>query len=288
MDTYLSNNTFKDENIPFVLGQKLDALNFQVTTDPSIMQMLSKSLYSNPLKTMMQEIMFNAWDSHKDKNITDKPIEIDITDSHIIFKDYGNGIPKKDIQDIYCTYGASTKKNQSNQTGGFGLGSKSPFAYTDNFIVTSCNNGYKTNYLVQRITEYSNTPTIQELNSVPTKETGLTVSIPRIVDTRTSTIVNYIKELLYLSGIHYTLKYSNSSTTNWAEEVPVGQFTLKPSSTPSIYAIYGGVKYEIQNNEYYEKEYNILSKVLLKESLFISFPPNTLTPLPNREKLNLK
>jgi len=36
---------------------------------------------------------------------------------------------------LYGTYGGSDKKNNGTETGGFGLGCKSPFAYGDHFEV---------------------------------------------------------------------------------------------------------------------------------------------------------
>ena len=51
------------------------------------------------------------------------------------------------MQDTYGYYLSSTKREGNDQIGGFGLGSKSPFAYTDSFFVNTVYNGVRTKYL---------------------------------------------------------------------------------------------------------------------------------------------
>ena len=128
---------FKQEQV--VIGQQTKTKGFSVSDDPMLMSILSTGLYQNPLKSMIQEAVFNAWDAHKASNRTDKPIEIIFTDDNqLIISDSGYGIHPDDMYEIYCVYGASTKRTDNDQTGGFGLGCKAPFAYTDSFRVTSC------------------------------------------------------------------------------------------------------------------------------------------------------
>jgi hypothetical protein len=56
------------------------------------------------------------------------------------------GIPKDLIGPIYGVYGASTKRTMVMLLVASGLGCKSPFAYTDNFQVTSFQDGVRTIY----------------------------------------------------------------------------------------------------------------------------------------------
>src|SRR5690606_31111064 len=72
-----------------------------------------------------------------------------------------------------------SKKKQRGATGGFGLGSKSPWSFTEIFGVTSYNNGTKTVYrLVRSDPENDGKPGIIPILDTETKESGLEVSIP--------------------------------------------------------------------------------------------------------------
>ena len=81
---------FKQEQV--VIGQQTKTKGFSVSDDPMLMSILSTGLYQNPLKSMIQEAVFNAWDAHKASNRTDKPIEIIFTDDNqLIISDSGYG-----------------------------------------------------------------------------------------------------------------------------------------------------------------------------------------------------
>jgi sensor histidine kinase regulating citrate/malate metabolism len=123
----MNGGEFDDKDI--LVGQAGKTEGFGVTDDPMLMSMLSTGLYANPLRTMLQEIMFNAWDAHRMDNCQDKPIDVYLNETTgLIVRDYGPGIAPKNMRPIYCIYGNSTKRKDDNQTGGFGLGSKSPYA----------------------------------------------------------------------------------------------------------------------------------------------------------------
>jgi hypothetical protein len=52
------------------------------------------------------------------------------------------------IDNVYSTLLASTKENDSNAIGAWGLGSKTPWAYSDTFYVTTCKDGDKRTYML--------------------------------------------------------------------------------------------------------------------------------------------
>lgn len=159
-------------------GQK--AMNFSVSDDAELMNVLSKALYTDQQLAVVRETMCNAWDAHIDAGVTKRAIEITINQKELIVRDYGFGIPKAMIQPVYGTYGGSTKKSDGRVTGGFGLGCKSPFAYTDNFEVTSWSSADKemTVYNMSKSNaEIGGRPGIIPIVSAPTTEQGLQVRI---------------------------------------------------------------------------------------------------------------
>lgn len=293
----LDHNDFDSSDI-LVGGQKSG--KFKVMDDPHLMSMLSTNLYANPLRTMIQEICFNAWDAHRMGKCQDKPIDIYINSSSgLIIRDYGPGINPDQIDEIYCTYGASTKRNDETQTGGFGLGSKSPYAYNDNFTVTNFYGSKKSMFIMRRVHDGNNGGPGYDIviNSVPTEESGLLVTVPLKNERDMEQSFKYLKQILFLSGIKANIHYEDPSNYNKedvslveADHLEAGEFVFdKEQSNGGIYAVYGGVKYLIPRKEEYKKEFDFIEKLSRNMGAFyIGFAPNSLTPMPNREGLNMR
>lgn len=284
-----------------LIGRKGEVGKATVTNDPILMSMLSTGLYGNPLKSMVQEVTFNAWDAHRMGKCLDKPIDIYFNDTTgLIIRDYGPGIPPgQTFTDIYFTYGGSTKRDDDDATGGFGLGSKSPFAYTDTFNVTNHHNGEKHMHIMHRVHDENDggpghTPIIE---GAPTDQKGLMVSIPFKNQQDKIRAWKYLKEILYLSGIKATIHWDGDDND---EGIPPTELVVSDSLKPTefvnrednphgkLYAVYGGVSYEIPNREEYATDYKFLQALGNQlGDIYIGFAPNTLTPLPTREGLNM-
>lgn len=179
---------------------------------------LSASLYSNPLLAAIREIVCNADDAHQQAGVTE-PVQITVGELEgsqgemLVVRDFGHGIPDDKMVDIYLVFGESTKKDDSGATGGFGLGSKAPWAVVDQFFVTSNHNGTKTIYtLVKSDPDNDGRPSIQVMFRGPTTDTGLEVRVPIVGSTSTSEVVAYIKGVVFYSGIHATLKDTSCRT----------------------------------------------------------------------------
>lgn len=287
----MNDSRFEQTNV--LVGSSGQTKNFGVSADPMLMSMLSTGLYANPLRTMIQEIMFNAWDAHRMGNCQDRPIDVYLNDtSGLIVRDYGPGIHPDDVHGIYCIYGNSTKRNDKGQTGGFGLGSKSPFAYTDSFMVTNHHAGKKYMYVVNRACDENNggpgmTPIIE---GVDTEETGLIVTVPFKNDRDRQRAYDYIKDILFLSGIKINIHFEEEEmeTIESASLEPSEYINDDKHGHAGLWAVYGGVRYKIEKEDAYATEYAFLAQ--LSQTLgtfFIGFEPDSLTPLPNREGLNL-
>lgn len=286
--------TAEFESDAVLIGQVGKTTSFRVSDDPMLMSMLSTGFYQNPMKTMTQEILFNAWDAHHMGNCTDRPIEIHLNStSGLVIRDFGLGIPEDMMDEIYCVYGASTKRKDSRQTGGFGLGSKSPYAYTDSFTVISMNQGKKSVYLMVRVSEKTGKPAMTKIMETPTDETGLMVTIPLKSPYDLLKIKQHIFSILTCSGIKAMLTGEGiyepiSFDTKTLEP---GNVLFVPASSNNnphpIQAIYGGVKYNIEFFDEFAEDYTFLKQFTDNHQILIGFPPNSLTPLPNREGLNM-
>jgi hypothetical protein len=137
----------KNEKIERIGGGETHAFTIEVSR--KAFQILS-DLYSDKPLAIMRELSCNAMDSHRDADKADLPITIHLPNAlepYLEIRDYGMGISPDDVIGIYTGYFKSTKTNSNNTVGCLGLGSKSPFCYTDNFTVTVRYNGVRRLYL---------------------------------------------------------------------------------------------------------------------------------------------
>ena len=105
-----------------------------------IINILRSKMYSNPIRTIIQEVSSNARDAHRELGVNDRPIRIKLPDRHdnsFFIQDFGVGVDPDRMENVFINYGASTKRDTDEQTGGFGLGAKSPFSYADQFGIVS-------------------------------------------------------------------------------------------------------------------------------------------------------
>ncbi len=129
---------------------------FNIARTPHMFNILSSGLYSDKAAAVLREIGCNAMDAHIMGDCADKPFQVKLPtplDRSFYVKDWGPGLDDRELRELYTTYGWSSKQNNDEVTGAFGLGSKSPFAYTlqneddaDGFTVESAKNGRKAIY----------------------------------------------------------------------------------------------------------------------------------------------
>jgi hypothetical protein len=92
----------------------------------------------------------NAFDAMQDAGKADQPIKIQIpnalNDYYFSVRDFGNSMCEETIKNVYMRVNTSTKSKSNTAIGGFGIGSKTPWAYTDTYILTTYLNGLETKY----------------------------------------------------------------------------------------------------------------------------------------------
>jgi hypothetical protein len=122
---------------------------FSIKDQGMIFDILRSKMYSNPILAICREISCNARDAHREVGKPDVPVNIvlpNTLDWNYRIKDFGPGISPDRMSNIFIQYTASTKREDDVQTGGFGLGAKTPFAYSDSFAIITVFNGIKYHY----------------------------------------------------------------------------------------------------------------------------------------------
>ncbi|MDD5649750.1 MAG: ATP-binding protein [Candidatus Nanoarchaeia archaeon] len=148
-----------------------------------ILEILRSKLYSNPIGAICREVSSNSRDANREAE-NNVPIEIGIANSHlsmsdmvIYFKDFGTGISPERMADVFVNYGSSTKRESDTFTGGFGLGAKTPFSYTDNFTIETIVAGIKYTYVAA--IEQGRKGKIYCIDTAETQEAnGTTILVP--------------------------------------------------------------------------------------------------------------
>lgn len=267
---------------------------FGMSDSAEFFTVLSDTLYRDKKRAVIREVICNAWDAHIMVGKTDVPVEITLNEKELIIKDFGPGIAKDKIGPVYCVYGASTKVKDGKQTGGFGLGCKAPFAYSDHFTVTSCIDGFRTLWAISRggaATEGK--PDFRPMVSVPTTETGITVSIPIKDEKDVASFNTLIREVCRNGGMLAKLNGEELPRYDYTEARKNGFCVLQRAGLHSfresrVYVLYGTVLYPVTttDEELMMKVENIDRLIENNGRLVLVAEPNTIGVQPSREGLS--
>ena len=211
------------ENNAVEMGGVMSAPSaFKIANSAHAFGILSKTLYSDKIGAVTREIISNAYDAHVKAGTPDKVIEVHLpTTLEPVFsvKDEGIGLNHESMTELYTTYFSSTKQN-NDEIGGFGLGCKSPFAYTKNFTVVSVFEGVMRSYSL--MVNEDGVPVIVLLDEEETLDhNGVTVSIPvnNSYD-RDEFITKTANVLEFFPHFKSNLTNFKASTTKYANKGP--------------------------------------------------------------------
>lgn len=163
-----------------VLSNVSAGTSFKITASAKAFVVLSSGLYSDKIRAVVRELSCNAYDSHVAAGKKDVPFNVHLPtqiEPWFSVRDFGTGMTKEQVLDLYSTYFESTKTQSNDFVGALGLGSKSPFSYVENFSVVSTKDG-KTGYYTAYINE-AGFPAITCMAEVPAVDSdGVEVKFP--------------------------------------------------------------------------------------------------------------
>ncbi len=167
---------------------------FSIASIAKIFHLLIDDLYENKVQSITREIWCNALDAHVEAGCADRPFEITLPTSlspTFRVRDYGVSMSHETVMGLYASLGFSTKDGMDISVdadeiatvdadeliGTFGIGSKSPFAYTDTFNVTVVLGGVRRFY--SAIIDPKGVPGIHLMgDETTTNENGVEISFP--------------------------------------------------------------------------------------------------------------
>lgn len=148
---------------------------FAIAATGKAFRILSDGLYSDKIRAVIRELSCNARDSHVAAG-NNAPWEMHLPTVYepwFAITDHGTGLSDADISAVYTRYFVSTKTTSNEFVGQLGLGSKSPFCYTDEFFVISRHGGVENQY--RMYFDAADTPRVERLSTKPATGTGVTV-----------------------------------------------------------------------------------------------------------------
>jgi len=244
------------------------ASQFNIAQTSKMFKILSDSLYSDKIMAVIRELSTNANDSHISAHNED-PFKVTLpTNANPSFtiRDFGTGLSQQDMENLYTTYGASSKNDSNDFTGCLGLGSKSPFAYTKCFSATSYFNGSQYTYIAS--IDETGVPSLNLLNSNETSEpNGIEISFAvktydfNEFQEKAKRVFHYFKNKPTVLGGDSTFKnhaYSSNNVVLSGNGWKVCKLSTDGDHFPSInrhikdgiIAIMGNIAYPVDYNQF--------------------------------------
>ena len=148
--------------------------------------------------------------------MTDRPIIVTFRNNRNNYEftvdDFGVGLDHNEVVDIISKYGKSTKRLSDTQLGLFGLGWKSPLAYTSSFTFITRKDGIERKYIMSE-GEKENIIDLIDENSTD-QGNGVKVIVP-VNSYDASNFFKKIKEqLCYFESIYFDVNYNGNSIDN--------------------------------------------------------------------------
>lgn len=268
---------------------------FRIRNSAKAFKILSDGLYSNKIRAIIRELSCNAIDSHVGAGKTKVPFELHLPtmfEPWFAVRDFGLGLDDKQVKNIYTTYFESTKTDSNDFIGALGLGSKSPFSYTENFTVTAVKNGTKRIYSafinekgVPSIAEMGTSST-DEVNGVEVKFSVTNQGDYRAFQEEARNVFMWFKNRPTVLGVD---EFKFQDVEYGEKDIVKGIHTF--SDNHSRYnrqhsvALMGNIVYPLNNIPNIEKNLKGLGK-LLECSLIIEFEIGELDFAASREQLS--
>ena len=262
---------------------------FRIRNSARAFSILSSGLYSNKIKAIIRELSTNALDSHVGAGKADVPFEVhlpSVLEPWFSVKDFGLGLSGDQVVNIYTTYFESTKTDSNDYIGALGLGSKSPFSYTENFTVTAIKNGTKRIY--SAFINEMGVPSIAEMSEELTDE-GNGVEVKFSVTDRydynsfryeSDEVFKWFKNKPIVTGAYF-----EHTKQSYKEENVVPGVHILASSKYESMALMGNIAYPLNKISEPAKHFGDLAE-LLKCGLVIEFGIGELDFAASREELS--
>ena len=106
------------------VSTNLASNDFKIKTNSKAFKILSSNLYKYKTLAICRELICNAYDSHTQAGKKDVPVVVTAPTTinpNFSVEDFGVGLSKEEVEQIYTTYFESTKNSTNELVGGLGI-----------------------------------------------------------------------------------------------------------------------------------------------------------------------
>lgn len=153
----------------------LTGQEFTINSSAIAFELLVKDLYKDTPLSVVREIVLNAVDATRKNGGKVSIIVPSLENPMLVVQDTGIGMDEDFIYQVYTSFFSSTKNDSNDETGSFGLGAKTPLAYTDTFMIQSAKDGVENTFAIFK--NDKGIPCIQKLDTKASDKTGTSVSV---------------------------------------------------------------------------------------------------------------
>ena len=268
-----------------------DSQDFKIKANAKAFKILSSNLYKDKILAICRELICNAYDSHVQAGKKDIPVVVTVptaANPNFIVEDFGLGLSKEEVEQIYTTYFESTKTNTNELIGGLGLGSKSPFAYTTSFTVIATKDEVQ-NTFVAFIGD-GGLPQISLLvtQPVPGKSNGVRVEVP-VQSSDCHLFRDSLAKLQWFETVPEVIGNSGITQHHLFKQLNKSGFAIELSYKRNRMAVMGNIAYPI-SIDHIENVDRMMSKIISLTSydtnIYLKFDIGELDIAPSREELS--
>lgn len=248
-----------------VMSTASDTMGVDASKQEKLLFMLSDKLYANKFNSIIRELASNARDSHDDAGVSEPFVITAPTqeEPELSIEDFGTGLDYETAKKTILMFLGSTKdyddvengRMASQSIGGFGIGSKSPRAYTSDYQMVLRKDGME--YVVVISNNENGLPQSSLLVEAPTdKPNGVKVIVPVLakdIDRWQGEVERYMEGTNYncVADIEGEKIYPAKAVAS----IDFGEFHLDVFNNPNhrdtkpVYVSYGGVLYGMTHEE---------------------------------------
>lgn len=272
-------------------AQKTNATNFksksfEIGDASMVIEILRKKLYSNPIQTLVQEYISNARDANREAG-SKRPIDITLPTSDnltLSIRDFGKGLSPERVAEVFVKYGNSTKRSSNSETGGFGIGAKSAWAYTDSFTVVTHVDGTAYHYIAHVTKEQAGS--LDLISEMPTAEPNGTEIQIAIQAKDLRDFMNAVVRATELWDTKEFPKFEDDSIERANSVDRIGRLEIIAGESDTIHVVVDGIPYPMPE-EFFKTKDDALESLqnLVKTRTLLHFKTGEIEVSASREAI---
>ena len=274
---------------PAQVGGNVQVQTFGMQMNAKMFGILTDKLYNNKEGALIRELAANARDAHVEAGKSDVPFDIKLPtriSPSFYIRDYGTGINPDKFFEIYTNLGYSTKDQEDTSIGAYGLGSKTPLALTDNYVITNYYKGHTYTYAAFKDKGMPSVTLVGERPS-ENESDGLKIEL-NVNGMRSSDYYKECRRQLRFFDVKPNI-LGLDSEYEWYQDITLTDgYALTREGGDAITVIMGGVTYPLSSEGVRRIQSAVPNfSIGYREYLFLEMPLGSIDIPPSRESVEL-